>query len=175
MSLRPVRRSRCADHDRPRGVSIDARPVPASESRVHAHRAAGFVGCAGTATGPANTVGLGPHRGRLLRLPDDAGFAEVVVESAGKSPKSAITEVAAYFFGPDARAPLAPPPADVAVSLYLAEAKERRTVPLKPASKDGDPASSGRFAAVPPPGFDGVIVSGRLSAKLGGRDIDVVF
>jgi hypothetical protein len=111
----------------------------------------------------------------MLKLPDDLGFAEVVVEHSGRSPRSVTPEVATYFFGPDSRGALTPPPTDVSVTLYLAESKERGTVALKPAAKAGDPASAGRFATAPPPGFDGNLAGGRLSARHSGREIDIRF
>jgi hypothetical protein len=137
--------------------------------------AALVAGCGWSDHKPPSSSGLGPHQGRLLRLPDDLGFAEVVVEYSGKSPRSLTSEVAAYFFGPDSRGPLGPPPTDVSLTLYLAESKRRETVALKPAAKAGAPESAGRFAAVPPPGFDGLIASGKLAARHQGREIDIPF
>ena len=137
--------------------------------------AALVAGCGGSDLRPPGSPVLGPHQGRLLRLPDDLGFAEVVVESSGQSPRSLTSEVATYFFGPDSKGPLIPPPTDVSLMLYLAESKKRETVALKPAAKAGAPESAGRFAAVPPPGFDGLIASGKLAARHRGREIDIPF
>jgi hypothetical protein len=137
--------------------------------------AALVAGCGGSDLRPAGSPVLGPHQGRLLKLPDDLGFAEVVVESSGRSPRSLTTEVATYFFGPDSQGPLIPPPTDVSLMLYLGESKTRETVALKPAAKAGAPESAGRFAAVPPPGFDGLIASGKLAARHQGREIDIPF
>jgi hypothetical protein len=61
--------------------------------------AALVAGCGGSDLRPPGSSVLGPHQGRLLKLPDDLGFAEVVVESSGRSPRSLSSEVATYFFG----------------------------------------------------------------------------
>ncbi len=137
--------------------------------------AAIVAGCGGSTPSTSNTGTVGPHRGVLLKLPDDLGFAEVVVESTGNPARSLTTEVAAYFFGPDAKAAIMPPPTDVSFLLYLAEAKARQKVAMKPALKSSDPAGTGRFVAEPPPGFDGVVTGGTLAARLGGREVVVSF
>ena len=128
------------------------------------------AGC-GPPSQPPTVAVVGPHQGRLLPLPDGLGSVEVVAETRASSPRTAPPEVVAYFLGPDSRTPLAPPPTDVAVQVYLAEAKALEKVPLKPDATAG-PA---RFAAVPPPGFDGIIKSGRVSARLAGRDVELPF
>ena len=126
------------------------------------------AGCGGPA--PSTRVAtVGPHQGRLLDLPDGLGAVEVVVENKATAPKLLTPEVVAYFLGPDTQTPLNPPPADVAIQVYLAESKTLEKLPLKP------DAAAARFAATPPPGFDGTVRTGRITARLAGREVDLPF
>jgi hypothetical protein len=132
-------------------------------------------GCAKPPPPSAKTGAIGPHRGVMLQLPEALGVAEVAVEFSGNTGRSLNSEVVAYFYGPDASSALQPAPTDVTLLLYLAESKTREKLALKPAARPGDPASAARFAAVPPPGFDGTIPSGTLEARVNGRAISVRF
>ena len=121
---------------------------------------------------PASVATVGPHQGRLLTLPDGLGRAEVVTDIKGTSPRTSEPEVVVYFLGPDSQTPLTPPPTNVSIQIYLAEAKELQEVPLK---ADAKARAEARFAAVPPAGFDGVVRSGRVKAQLSDREIDLAF
>ena len=131
-----------------------------------------LVGCGPNQAAPVATVG--PHQGRMLALPDGAGFVEVVAENRPGSGRTLTPEVAAYFFGPDAQAALLPAPTDVALQVYLDEAKEMKPVALKPAPAAAAPQTP-RFAATPPPGFDGTLRTGRVNATVAGRAVDLMF
>ncbi len=111
----------------------------------------------------------------MIALPDGLGYAEVVAEPAGGTPKAPQTELAAYFLESDAKTPMATAPTAVSLEVILAEAKTRQAVPLKPSPKADTPSGNSRFAAVPPPGFDGVVTGGKLSATLGGREVVIPF
>jgi len=130
--------------------------------------AASLSGCGPRpALGPAVEA---PHRGVLLRLPEDFGYAEILVEP-DRTPKSGRTELVAYFLGPDAKSPLDPAPSHVSLDLYLAEPKARSASTLKSAPRPGDKSGAARFAAATPEGFDGNISTPRLSAKVAGKDV----
>jgi hypothetical protein len=137
--------------------------------------AASLAGCDRPAPAPAVPGAVGPHRGLVLALPGGAGFAEVVVEPAGRGPsRRGPDEVAAYFLGADLKSPLAPPPTAVSLELVLAEAQTRKPVPLAARPRAGDPAGAARFAAAAPDGFDGNL-GGRLTVTLDGHDVAISF
>ncbi len=133
------------------------------------------LGGCGPSPGAVGAGVAAPHRGALLRLPDNLGYAEVVAEPTSGSAKNASIELATYFLTPDAQAALTPAPTAVTLEVVLAEAKTRQAVPLTLKPKANDPAGATRFAAIPPPGFDGVITGGKLSAQVAGRAVDISF
>ena len=133
-----------------------------------------LVGCGPSRSSTTEGV-VAPHRGALLKLPDNLGYAEVVAEASGGTPKAPQAELAAYFLAIDAKTPMTTTPTAVSLEVILAEAKTRQSVPLKPSPKPDTPSGTGRFAATPPPGFDGVITGGKLSANIGGRDVVISF
>ncbi len=112
----------------------------------------------------------------MLKLPDDLGYAEVVAETGSTSTsKPWQTELAAYFLEADAKTPSAKVPSAVSLEVILAEAKPRQMVALKPSPKTDTTAGTTPFAASPPPGFDGNINGGKLSANLAGREVVIPF
>ncbi len=134
----------------------------------------GSVACACLGCGPSPIQGptvQPPHRGVILKLPDDLGYAELVVESAGSS-KPGRAELAAYFLGPDAKTALAIPVSGVTVEIYIAEAKTRKAVPMALQPRPADPSAGARFASPIPEGFDGNIAGPRITASVAGRSIE---
>lgn len=124
-------------------------------------------GCGGQ---PSPLIAGGPHSGVMIKLPESKGYAELVFEPlARKAPRSAPTEPALYFLGPDRASPLSPLP--TGVTLDLLDPDSRRTVsrPLGPSPKAGDPVGSARFATGPiDVDHSQFPASGELKADLGG-------
>jgi hypothetical protein len=117
----------------------------------------------------------GPHRGLVLKLPENSGFAEIVVEAAdGGTARSGRNEVAVYFLGSDVKTPLTPSPTDVRIDLVLGEAQTRKIVSLSERPRSRDPSGKTRFSVPAPDGFDGTL-GGKLTANLSGRSIEIAF
>jgi hypothetical protein len=114
----------------------------------------------------------GPHGGALAQFPGDAGLGEVVIETTPQTTgENAI--VAVYFLQPDARTPLATPPASASVKLNLPDGSKAE-IPLAPEPKSGDPASAARFASKPGPYLIDQVM-GELTATLNGQPATAPF
>jgi hypothetical protein len=115
-------------------------------------------------------VAKSAHGGRLVTLPDDQGYAEIVVEvpAATKSVgKVAIkSRMVVYFFKSDATTELSPAPTDVKIT--IGDADSGRVVNLSP-----DPKAAGKFASEPGDHPDGF--RGSLEANIGGKPIQAEF
>ena len=111
-----------------------------------------ILGCGRSFTTPArHTSANGPHGGFAVPLPNQLGYAEVVIEVGtaprGKEPDS---QVVVYFLQPDLKTALAPLPSNASVKLLFPD-KEPATVSLSPQPNPEDPAGTGRFASSPGP------------------------
>jgi hypothetical protein len=132
-----------------------------------------FVGCGMPIPPPALNV-QGPHDGNSSRLPDDRGFVEIVNEPevpsrASKQP----TSIVAYFYQPDGKTPMTPPPSDVRVVLDLGRRRTEKLA-MKAEPKSGDTSGACRFASKTGP-YQLPNLRGQLSASVGGRQVDIIF
>lgn len=137
----------------------------------------GFAeGCAkGTpANSTASAPAAGPHGGFAAALPNNQGFAEVVIEAdaagAGAAPR---TQVVVYFLAPDLKSALTALPTGVSVRLMFPD-KDAETIPLSAQAKADDPTGGGRFASNPGQYFLDEPI-GELTATLGGQAFTAAF
>jgi hypothetical protein len=142
--------------------------------------AALFSGC--DSSGPSvSTTAAAPHRGTMIRLPEDKGFVELVNEpEVGDRRKPEPTSIVAYFLQIDGKSSLDPPPADVSFSIESAASKGGRgkqnsaRISLSAQPKPDDPLGASRFASATGP-YDLAATRGTLTAKIGGQEISTVF
>jgi hypothetical protein len=124
-----------------------------------------LVGCAGSP--PQLPVATSAHGGVLATLPNNRGYAEILIEAgAGGRKSQAKPRIVAYFFQPDGTSALSPGPTDVKVKLGTSE--KSSVVELTPQTDE-----TNKYASAPgtfPDGF-----SGQLDANLGGETIQVPF
>lgn len=125
-------------------------------------------GCGATRTEPDRQINSatanGPHGGPALPLPDDKGFAEIVIERGTK--KKDPSRFAIYFLASDLKAPLTPLPAEVRATLVSNEGEA--SLAFSPDPKPRDPAGPGRFSS-PTGSYDADEYTGELSAVLDGQ------
>ncbi len=132
-------------------------------------------GCAPTTASSARKeTMIGPHGGFAVRLPDDIGFGEVVVELATtERSEEPHAQVVVYFLSSDLKTALSPLPTDVSVKLLLPY-KDPQTLALSSQPKPDDPAGTGRFASqLEPPLLDEPI--GELTAAVAGKSFTAPF
>lgn len=118
---------------------------------------------------PKDAAVAGPHDGVAYALPDGVGYAEVVNEPPVTDRAETPTSVVVYFLASDAKAPLTPSPTDVKLQIDRAR-KGSETLALKAEPKSG---GANRFASAPGPN-DVQALHGRLTAKLGGKPINIL-
>jgi hypothetical protein len=136
--------------------------------------AAGCSPTAPTQAGPEDRVG--PHRGVLVRLPGDRGYAEVVNSKEAGRPggrERAPAQLLVYFLAPDLKAPAGVAASGVSVKL-TAVTDQPETVPLEPAAEPGDPVGKNRFASKKGP-YHLSGAHGELSATLDGQPFKAEF
>ena len=100
-----------------------------------------------------STTSAAPHRGTMIRLPEDKGFVELVNEpEVGDRRKLESTSIVAYFLQIDGKSALDPPPADVSFSIESGAGKGGRgkqnsanRIPLTAQPKPDDPLGAGRL------------------------------
>ncbi len=119
-------------------------------------------------------MAVGPHGGFAAALPNNQGFAEVLLESEpvnpGATPK---VQVVAYFLAADLTSPLTTLPTAVSARLLFPD-KEPETVSLSPQPKPEVAAGVARFASQPGPYFLDEPL-GDLTGTLGGQQFKVAF
>jgi hypothetical protein len=113
-------------------------------------------------------VAKSAHGGTMVPLPDDRGFAEILVESGpvGKKgdPTKIKPKIVAYFFQSDGTTAMSEGPADVKIKLGADESG--RVVDLAPDQKE-----AGKFASAAgdyPDGF-----AGQLETSINGTAVKV--
>lgn len=131
-------------------------------------------GCGATRTEPDRKINSaaanGPHGGPALPLPDDKGFAEIVVERGAK--KRDPSRLAVYFLSSDLKTPLKPLPVDVRATLVSNEGESSVAFTAEPKPKD--PAGPGRFCSAVG-AYDADEYTGELTATLDGQSFSRPF
>ncbi len=109
-----------------------------------------------------------PHGGTLVTLPDQKGFAEILLESSAPAKKGSRagtkSRLVAYFYGPDGTSEITPAPTDVKVKLGQADSSQ--IADLVPDAKQ-----AGKFSSAPGDYPDGFL--GRLDANVNGQTLGV--
>jgi hypothetical protein len=139
-------------------------------------------GCDSPGTPVAVTTVSAPHRGTMIRLPEDKGFVELVNEpEVSDRRKPEPTSIVAYYLKIDGKSPLDPAPADVTFAIAAGGGKGLRGSPdsgeritLSAAPRADDPQGAGRFASKPGP-YDLAALRGTLTAKIGGEEVASLF
>ncbi len=108
------------------------------------------------------------HGGTLVTLPNDKGFAEILIEADNQAKKGSKARskprIIAYFYGSDGHTEMNPGPTDI--KLTLGKGETSRVAELAP-----DPNQAGKFSSTPndyPDGF-----AGHLDASVGGLPVGV--
>lgn len=116
-------------------------------------------------------VAFGPHGGRAVALPNDQGYAEVVVEPVKASARS-VRQVllAVYLLQPDLKSGLATIPTSISAAVVTPETSEPIAVSLRHDPLTARADASARFASAPGP-FDYDELAGELTIELGGQTI----
>ncbi len=125
-------------------------------------------GCGGGS--PYNGPGMpGPsHKGQMVSLPGDKGYAEIVISSAGGATGKkgqAKSKVVAYFYQKDGTTEMTPGPTDV--SLKFGTDAKSPVATLTPAKSGGAYESE--------PGAFPEDFRGALSATVGGESLKAPF
>ena len=139
-------------------------------------------GCDSPGPQLAVNVTVAPHRGTMIRLPDDKGFVELVNEpEVFDRRKTEPTSIVAYYLQIDGRSPLDPAPAEVHFAIETGGGKGAHGKPgsgerilLSAGPKPDDPVGAARFASRPGP-YDLAGIRGTLTAKIGGQEISSSF
>ena len=140
--------------------------------------AAASWGCSDSATGTAGAGNrVGPHRGVLIALPGDKGYAEIVNSdpTRGKEVGKARppVEVLVYLLNPGLDAALTASVTDVRVTLTTVSEKPE-SIALEPSSELKDPLGKVRFASRPGP-FYLANSTGELTATVDGAPFKAAF
>lgn len=134
---------------------------------IIAATACGLSGCgASTGSGGAVSPRFGPHGGPVVTLPDNAGFAEVVVESVVGKKVGLDARVVAYFLENDLVTPLAKIPEDVKVKLTL-PGEQSAELTMTHEANPKDPAGNAQYVSVVGP-YSTDQSMGEISGKLAG-------
>lgn len=127
-------------------------------------------GCGAPRTEPDRKINSattnGPHGSPALPLPDDKGFAEIVIERGAR--KKDPSHLAIYFLESDLKAPLKTLPTEVRATLVSTEGES--SVAFSPAPMPKDPAGPARFGS-PNGVYDSDEYTGELSVVLNGQTI----
>jgi hypothetical protein len=128
------------------------------------------LGCTGASVPAGTEDRLGPHRGVLLALPDDQGFAEVIdeVPAGARQVGRAQTpsRIFVYLLNPELSAPASVSPSTMTMRVTVVTGSPQ-AVPLEPEPDAADPLGKNRFASKPGP-YGLREAEGELSAELGG-------
>jgi hypothetical protein len=134
------------------------------------------LGCGTITPAPpitAKGTTIGPHGGSAVPLPDDKGYAEVVVERESRAIKSARSRIAVYFLTSDLKSPFGGAPSGVIVKAVPPEG-EAVTLTLAPAPASSDKAGKCRFVSDPGK-FDYDELRGELTATIDGKSMTQPF
>lgn len=117
--------------------------------------------------GPNDRVG--PHRGVLVALPNDQGYAEIFnsPQRRGRGTGRAPTQVVVCFLNNDLTSPAAATPSGVSVKLTVTT-DTPVTVSLDAAPEAGDPLGKNRFISKSGP-YELSDAHGELTGTLGGQ------
>jgi hypothetical protein len=124
-------------------------------------------GCGGST---AELIPLPSHQGTMNELPGKQGYFEIQVqEDAGgeraiPSKQQGPTTIVVYFYGPDGKSEMTPPPSDVKVKLGAGDSSP--VVTLSSRSQGGFTSAPGQH----PQSF-----RGQLNAKIGGELVQTNF
>jgi hypothetical protein len=118
---------------------------------------------------------LGPHGGKAVPLPENRGYAEVVVEPApGTSAARSRVVLVVYFLGPDGKSPLPSKPTSVTASVFTPMSTEPFAVRLEVQETRAMPVGDLRFVS-PPGDFEYDELRGEISISLDGKVITIAF
>jgi hypothetical protein len=141
-----------------------------------------LVGCNSSEPVSEGALPPGPHRGTIVRLPDDKGFAEILNEPPVEDRRNPTpTAIVAYFLKSDSKTPLETMPTAVAFAMASGGRGSRgkqttatQAIPLSPEPKSDDPSGTARFASKVGP-YLLEAVRGTLSATIDGQKLDIQF
>jgi hypothetical protein len=121
----------------------------------------------------------GPHGGTVVRLPDDSGCIEYLLETEAGVPMPPANvakkrsrervRIAAYFLGGDGATAMSPAPSAARLRLATDE-RTFREVELMARPRPGDPGGSARFVSLPD-FFVPEMLRGTTIATVDGRDV----
>lgn len=133
------------------------------------------LGCGGAAGTTMSTKALpakpGTHGGTAFPLPDEKGYAEIVVEPVKQTKAGREVVLAVYFLTADLKLALPSAPADVFAKMTLPGEEGEKRVNLIATPKS---PNDGRFATEVGR-FDYDEIRGELAATIGGSPITVPF
>jgi hypothetical protein len=136
------------------------------------------AGCGQSLGTPAiHTAGgttAGPQDGPAIPLPDNQGYAEVVLDRTGVIPgKAGGARINVYFLIQDLKSSFVPVPTDVTVKAVPPDG-EPVNLKLKHEPAQGKEIDKSRFAS-PPGNFDYDELRGEATATVGGKPVTQPF
>lgn len=136
------------------------------------------AGCSDQPKTAAPGERLGPHQGTLVKLPGEAGYAEVLNAEQARGRASgrqgAPAQLVVYFLDPELKAPSSASASGVVVKLSIATGQPPVNVALEPAAGAADPLGAKRFASKPGAYHLGG-VHGELAATVDGQPFSAEF